>query len=67
LNVLVEGRRDKETGRWKGFSPNYVPVLLLPEKKSPGDSDWVNEEWRVKVTGYTETGLLGKVMERSSG
>jgi threonylcarbamoyladenosine tRNA methylthiotransferase MtaB len=67
LNVLVEGRRDKETGRWKGFSPNYVPVLLLPEKSSPGDSDWVNEEWRVKVTDCTEAGLIGKVMERSSG
>ena len=31
LNVLVEDRREKETGRWKGFSRNYIPVLLAHE------------------------------------
>jgi len=67
LKVLVEGRRDKETGRWKGLSPNYIPVQLLPEESTPGDSDWVNEEWRVKVTEDTEVGLIGKVVEKASG
>jgi len=28
LSVLVEGSEDKETGWVKGFSDNYVPVLL---------------------------------------
>jgi threonylcarbamoyladenosine tRNA methylthiotransferase MtaB len=28
LSVLVEGNRDKETGWIKGFSDNYVPVLI---------------------------------------
>jgi len=28
LSVLVEGSRDKETGWAKGFSDNYVPVLI---------------------------------------
>jgi threonylcarbamoyladenosine tRNA methylthiotransferase MtaB len=28
LFVLVEGRRDKETGLLKGFSRNYIPVLF---------------------------------------
>jgi threonylcarbamoyladenosine tRNA methylthiotransferase MtaB len=28
LSVLIEGRRDRETGCLKGFSENYVPVLV---------------------------------------
>ena len=28
LSVLVEDRKEKETGRWKGLSRNYIPVLL---------------------------------------
>lgn len=67
VNVLVEDRRDKGTGRWKGFSPNYLPVMLIPKKSSAGDVDWINEEWTVKVTDVTESGLIGKVMERSRG
>ncbi len=67
VNVLVEDRRDKGTGRWKGFSPNYLPVMLIPEKSPARDVDWINEEWTVKVTDVTETGLIGKAMERSSG
>jgi tRNA A37 methylthiotransferase MiaB len=67
LNVLVEGRREKGTGRWKGFSQNYIPVLLTPEGIAGSDFDWINQEWTVKVTDFTETGLVGQVMERSSG
>jgi tRNA A37 methylthiotransferase MiaB len=67
LNVLVEGRREKETGRWKGFSQNYIPVLLIPEEVTRGNLDWINREWTVRVTDCTETGLVGQVMERSSG
>jgi threonylcarbamoyladenosine tRNA methylthiotransferase MtaB len=63
LTVLVEDRREKETGKWKGFSRNYIPVLLTHE----GDSeppDWVNQEWTVKVTEVTENGLIGQIVER---
>jgi len=44
LSVLVEGSRDKETGYVKGFSGNYVPVLI-PE----GDMSLANHI--VQVTG----------------
>lgn len=67
LNVLVEQRREKKTGRWKGFSQNYIPVLLTPDGTAEGNFHWINQEWTVKVTGCTETGLEGQVMERSSG
>jgi threonylcarbamoyladenosine tRNA methylthiotransferase MtaB len=67
LKVLVEERKEKGTGRWKGFSRNYIPVLLTPEGVAGGNFDWVNREWTVKVTDCSETGLAGQVMERSSG
>jgi threonylcarbamoyladenosine tRNA methylthiotransferase MtaB len=35
--VLVEGSRDRKTGRLKGFTGNYIPVLL-----SGGNEDWMN-------------------------
>ena len=44
LSVLVEGSRDKETGYIKGFSDNYVPVII-PE----GDMSLANHI--VQVTG----------------
>jgi threonylcarbamoyladenosine tRNA methylthiotransferase MtaB len=67
LNVLVEARREKKTGRWKGFSKNYIPVLLTLDEITGGSFDWINQEWTVKVTGFTETGLVGQVMERTRG
>jgi threonylcarbamoyladenosine tRNA methylthiotransferase MtaB len=64
LMVLVEGRREKETGRWKGFSRNYIPVSLALESRSQEKTDWVNQEVRVKVTGVTEKGLVGQIAGR---
>jgi threonylcarbamoyladenosine tRNA methylthiotransferase MtaB len=64
LDVLVEDRREKETGRWIGFSRNYIPVYLAHESTSAGDPHWINQEWRVVVTGCAEKGLVGKVVER---
>jgi threonylcarbamoyladenosine tRNA methylthiotransferase MtaB len=64
LSVLIEDRKDKETGRWKGFSRNYIPVLLTNDKGVEKHEDWVNREWTVTATGLTEKGLIGKVAER---
>jgi threonylcarbamoyladenosine tRNA methylthiotransferase MtaB len=64
LNVLVEDRRDKETGRWKGFSRNYIPVLLNHGSQSERDLNWINQELRVVVTEFGENGVMGKVVER---
>lgn len=35
--VLVEASRDRKTGRLKGFTGNYIPVLL-----AEGSRDWMN-------------------------
>jgi len=64
LSVLVEDRKDKETGRWKGLSRNYIPVLLTNDNGTTTHRDWVNREWTVTVTGLAETGLIGEVVER---
>jgi tRNA A37 methylthiotransferase MiaB len=64
LNVLVEGRKEKETGRWKGLSRNYIPVLLTHENGVNGPRDWVNQERTVRVTELTEKGVIGEVLEQ---
>jgi threonylcarbamoyladenosine tRNA methylthiotransferase MtaB len=56
LAVLVEDRRDRSTGMLKGFSRNYVPVLI--EK---GDSSLVNREIDVVVMDTTEGRVVGRV------
>jgi len=64
LKVLVEDRREKETGRWKGLSRNYIPVLLTHDGESQRNPDWINQEWTVRVTGLEENGVTGEVVER---
>ncbi len=64
LTVLVEGRKGGEDGRCKGLSRNYIPVLFIDENRSAGHLDWINREWKVRVTEITETGMRGGVVER---
>jgi threonylcarbamoyladenosine tRNA methylthiotransferase MtaB len=64
LDVVVEDRRERGTGRWKGFSRNYIPVLLPREGRPEAQTDWINQEVRVKVTEVAENGLVGQVVER---
>jgi threonylcarbamoyladenosine tRNA methylthiotransferase MtaB len=64
LMILVEDRREKETGRWKGFSRNYIPVALTSEDELQGNPDWINQEVSVKVTDMEENGLVGQILER---
>jgi threonylcarbamoyladenosine tRNA methylthiotransferase MtaB len=67
LKVLVEDRMEKGTGKWRGLSRNYIPVLLTHETKSQNDPDWNNTEWRVRVTESTERGVSGLAVERMDG
>ncbi len=64
LSVLVEGRKEKETGRWKGLSRNYIPVLLTDSTGAGKHRDGVNQEWTVRVTELAEKGVIGKVLEK---
>jgi threonylcarbamoyladenosine tRNA methylthiotransferase MtaB len=57
LRVLVEGKPDPETGLWRGFSDNYIPVLLRD-----GNASLVNHIVDVFAEEAREGKLLGKVM-----
>ncbi len=67
LSVLIEDRREKGTGRWKGLSRNYIPILLTNDEGIKGHRDWVNQEWTVRVTELTEKGMIGKGLEKERG
>ncbi|MFB0506138.1 MAG: tRNA (N(6)-L-threonylcarbamoyladenosine(37)-C(2))-methylthiotransferase MtaB [Thermodesulfobacteriota bacterium] len=56
LEVLVEGKRDRLTGRLKGYSRNYIPVLI------EGKDDLMNREIRVSVTDLEDGRVLGRVV-----
>ena len=64
LTVLIEDRKEKGTGRWKGLSRNYIPVLLDNENGMKDHPDRVNREWIVRVKGLAEKGVTGEVLER---
>jgi threonylcarbamoyladenosine tRNA methylthiotransferase MtaB len=55
LSVLVEAKRDKETGFLKGFSRNYIPVLL------EGSDDLIGKEKLVRVTEVKKDKVSGIV------
>ncbi|KAF0154918.1 MAG: tRNA 2-methylthioadenosine synthase -like protein [Syntrophaceae bacterium] len=57
LPVLVEQTRDKKTGLHKGFSHNYLPVLL---DKHP--SSLVNTIVMARIEYYREGKLTGRVI-----
>ncbi len=56
LEVLVEGKRDKHTGRLKGYSRNYIPVLV------EGGDSLVNREIRVSVTALEDGRVVGRIV-----
>jgi threonylcarbamoyladenosine tRNA methylthiotransferase MtaB len=64
LSVLVEARKGKVTGRWKGLSRNYIPVLLVNKNGTKNHQDRANREWAVRVTSLAEKGVIGKVVGR---
>ncbi len=53
LKVLVEGKRDRESGLLKGFSENYIPVLL------PGGEELMNQEVEAEVTEVRDGKVFG--------
>jgi threonylcarbamoyladenosine tRNA methylthiotransferase MtaB len=64
LDVLIEDRREKGTGRWRGFSRNYIPVFITYENGTKEYRNWVNQEWTVRLTELVEKGVIGKALEK---
>ena len=57
LRVLIEGRRDKKTGYWSGFSENYLPVAVVN-----GQASLVNTIVTVIPSEMTGGILCGEVI-----
>jgi threonylcarbamoyladenosine tRNA methylthiotransferase MtaB len=53
LKVLVESKRDRESGLLKGFSANYIPALLS------GGEELMNQEVKVEVTEVRDGKVYG--------
>ena len=67
LPVLVEDRRDKRTGAWKGLSRNYISVLATEQGRPEERRDWINHEFKMMMTEMTPGGLVGRVLEKDHG
>jgi len=63
LEVLGIDTKEKDIEIWKGLSKNYINVFLMDENRIKEKSEWINREWRVRITGMTEKGLIGKIVE----
>jgi threonylcarbamoyladenosine tRNA methylthiotransferase MtaB len=55
MKVLVESKRDRESGMLKGYSQNYLPLFL------PGGDELMNQEVEVEVIEVQEGKVLGEV------
>jgi threonylcarbamoyladenosine tRNA methylthiotransferase MtaB len=53
LKVLIESKRDRETALLKGFSRNYIPVLIA------GGEEWIHQELEVQVTEVRDEKVFG--------
>ena len=55
LPILIENKPDRETGLWKGFSDNYISVLVT------GSSDLKNRIINAKIVRVTENKAYGSI------
>ena len=58
MAVLVEGKSDRGTGLWKGFSGNYIPVIL-----EDGDVTLVNQIVQVRADRCQDEKLHGRIVD----
>jgi threonylcarbamoyladenosine tRNA methylthiotransferase MtaB len=58
MAVLVEGKPDRVTGLWKGFSGNYIPVIL-----KDGDISQVNQIVQVRAHECQDGKLYGRITD----
>jgi threonylcarbamoyladenosine tRNA methylthiotransferase MtaB len=57
LDALLEDRIDKNTGLYKGFSRNYIPVMIV----NAGPA-LVNTVVSVRAEQMGEGGLIGRIV-----
>ena len=60
MSVLVEEKNDRETGLYKGFTENYIPVLFS------GKEEFKNEILSVKLNRIEESTVFGELDRRDA-
>lgn len=63
LCVLIEDRKEKRSGRWRGLSRNYIPVLLSQAESL----DLANQEKKVVILEGNDREVVGRVLEDFHG
>lgn len=58
MAVLVEGKPDRVTGLWRGFSGNYIPVVLRD-----GDISQINQIVQVRTHECQDGKLYGRITD----
>jgi threonylcarbamoyladenosine tRNA methylthiotransferase MtaB len=58
MAVLMEGKSDREGGLWKGFSGNYIPILV-----KEGDVSTVNQIVQVLADRCHDGKLYGRIID----
>jgi threonylcarbamoyladenosine tRNA methylthiotransferase MtaB len=56
LKVLVESKKERESGMRKGYSRNYIPILI------PAGEEHINQELDVEVTEVRGKKVFGKLL-----
>ena len=56
MKVLIESKRDRETALLKGFSRNYIPVLI------DGGEEWIHQELEVQIIDVRGEKVFGKLI-----
>ncbi len=57
--VLIEGKRDRETGMLKGRTRNYIPVLIEDAQASYSRA---SGELEVRLTDFSSSGMVGHLL-----
>jgi threonylcarbamoyladenosine tRNA methylthiotransferase MtaB len=57
--VLIESKRDKESGLLRGYSRNYIPVHI------PGGDEFINQELDIEITEVCRAEVFGKILTTS--
>ncbi len=60
LEVLIESKRDKESGLAKGKSDNYIPVFA--DAANLGLEEIKGKIVKVRAEGFFGAGLMGRIV-----
>jgi threonylcarbamoyladenosine tRNA methylthiotransferase MtaB len=63
-SVLIENTKDRETGLLKGYTDNYIPVMLkaCSEQGESGEDELMNQLVDVRITDVLDDVVMGELV-----